>query len=535
MHRRKPVAAWIRVLTLWTACGLAWTPSARADPQSEPAPLQEAWYVVLLGDQRAGYVHRREARAGDQIVTWTTLRVRVGRGDAEIEIASDTSFVETAAGEPVRAESSLGLGGRGGEPIVTVLDFQGQTVRVTTRQGRRVEETERPAPEVAWLPPAAGTRHVEAELQRGAEEIRVTTIDPALGLEPFTTTMRIRDREPVEVFGRTVEAWVWDATASNLPGIRMREYVGDAGEALKSTISLLPGMEMTILAADRALALSKLDPPEIMAATLIEPDPGGVAINNPRTLSVGVYDIELPAGAALPITGAQSVRTIEDAALPEGRRRWRVTVQRAPPPTRRAVKPKPADPDTPLAAHTEPSGILDFRHEAVAELARLFEKNHRDVSQMTQAGLAEALRRFVFEVIDHKDLSVGFATASETAATQRGDCTEHAVLLAALLRTYDVPSRGVSGLVYVDQFLGRRGVFGYHMWTQAWLDPDGSEGPAPPRWVDLDAALDPERSFDATHLALAVDDLNAATPLNQLVELTPVMGRLELRVLRAEP
>ena len=38
-----------------------------------------------------------------------------------------------------------------------------------------------------------------------------------------------------------------------------------------------------------------------------------------------------------------------------------------------------------------------------------------------------------------KDLSVGFATAADVARTAQGDCTEHAVLLAALLRASDIP------------------------------------------------------------------------------------------------
>ena len=84
---------------------------------------------------------------------------------------------------------------------------------------------------------------------------------------------------------------------------------------------------------------------------------------------------------------------------------------------------------------------------------------------------AMALRRFVNDHVAEKDLSVGFATASEVARTGQGDCTEHAVLLAAMLRAEGIPSRVVSGLIYVDRFLGHRQVFGYHMWTQAWIAP----------------------------------------------------------------
>jgi transglutaminase-like putative cysteine protease len=137
---------------------------------------------------------------------------------------------------------------------------------------------------------------------------------------------------------------------------------------------------------------------------------------------------------------------------------------------------------------------------------------------------AEALRRFVRRHIKAKDLSVGMATASEVARTRTGDCTEHAVLLAAMLRSAGIPARAASGLMYVDQFIGQRGVFGYHMWTQAWLDG---------RWVDLDAMLD-DVAFDATHITLSVSDLDETGMTNDLVQMVPIIGNLQIDVLEVD-
>ena len=41
------------------------------------------------------------------------------------------------------------------------------------------------------------------------------------------------------------------------------------------------------------------------------------------------------------------------------------------------------------------------------------------------------------------------ATAAEVARSREGDCTEHAVLLAALARARGIPARVAMGLVYV--------------------------------------------------------------------------------------
>ena len=137
------------------------------------------------------------------------------------------------------------------------------------------------------------------------------------------------------------------------------------------------------------------------------------------------------------------------------------------------------------------------------------------------------MRAFVQRFINSKDLSVGLATASEVARTQQGDCTEHAMLLAAMLRAQRIPSRVVSGVIYVDQFLDQSKMFGYHMWTQAWLEDDGKPGKG--RWIDLDAVL-PDKPFDAAHIALTTSAMSNDSLTNDLVAMMPIVGRLKIKV-----
>ena len=80
---------------------------------------------------------------------------------------------------------------------------------------------------------------------------------------------------------------------------------------------------------------------------------------------------------------------------------------------------------------------------------------------------AQRLNHWVFQNIREKNFGVGFAAASEVARNLTGDCSEHAVLLAALRRACDIPARVVVGLVYVEKHQG----FGYHMWDEVYIDP----------------------------------------------------------------
>ena len=142
---------------------------------------------------------------------------------------------------------------------------------------------------------------------------------------------------------------------------------------------------------------------------------------------------------------------------------------------------------------------------------------------------AEACRRYVNTFIKKKNLNVGFASASEVAKTREGDCTEHGVLLVSLLRANGIPSRGAVGLVYAEEFTGKREIFGYHMWAQALLTIDGK-----PTWVDLDATLGDDIPFDATHITLDTTDLADGNAANGLGGMITILGRLKIKVEQAE-
>jgi len=105
-----------------------------------------------------------------------------------------------------------------------------------------------------------------------------------------------------------------------------------------------------------------------------------------------------------------------------------------------------------------------------------------------------ALQEYVRRFIRNKDLNVGYASALEVAKHPEGDCTEHAVLLAALGRALGIPTRVVDGLAYTERYAGMDHVFVPHAWAQAWVDG---------HWQSFDAALP---GFDAGHIALSAGD-----------------------------
>jgi transglutaminase-like putative cysteine protease len=76
----------------------------------------------------------------------------------------------------------------------------------------------------------------------------------------------------------------------------------------------------------------------------------------------------------------------------------------------------------------------------------------------------QALVDFTRAAIRDKTMDRGWDVASRVASGRSGDCTEHAVLLAALARSVGWPARVVTGVVILGH-AGELGAYG-HAWTE---------------------------------------------------------------------
>jgi transglutaminase-like putative cysteine protease len=90
------------------------------------------------------------------------------------------------------------------------------------------------------------------------------------------------------------------------------------------------------------------------------------------------------------------------------------------------------------------------------------------------------------------------------------------VLLAALARVVGLPSRVAIGLVYVERAAG----FGYHMWTEVFLDG---------RWLPLDAILG-AGGTSAAYLKLNDSSLDGASAYSSFLSVAQVLGQLKITI-----
>ena len=117
-----------------------------------------------------------------------------------------------------------------------------------------------------------------------------------------------------------------------------------------------------------------------------------------------------------------------------------------------------------------------------------------------------------------KNFAIAFAPASEVARNLSGDCSEHAVLAAAMCRAVGIPSRVAVGLLYVDNESQQLKGFGYHVWHEVYVNQ---------RWVALDSSWD-QSSVDATHIKLADTSLEGVAPFEAFLPIARIQGKLEI-------
>jgi tetratricopeptide (TPR) repeat protein len=88
------------------------------------------------------------------------------------------------------------------------------------------------------------------------------------------------------------------------------------------------------------------------------------------------------------------------------------------------------------------------------------------------AQVAGLVMNYVSALLPDKRHTFSMTDAPTALERGVGDCTEHAVLFASLMRAHGIPTRLVAGL-----YLTRGGLWGYHLWNEYW---DGR------RWQSID-------------------------------------------------
>lgn len=449
-------------MTRWTIAllGLSWAAPGLANPLPD---LSETWFSVRLAGRHVGHMLWTRAVDADTVQTRTELKVVLWRADQALQVRADESSRETRAGLPLGFSSAFDSAGSttrvegevaaDGE-VRVLIEGSGQTETRTLRwpAGAMLAEAQRLA---LLAQMTRGERERQGQvfdpsslqmLQVASELVGDTRIELPEGAEQVVHVRQRLGRE-----GSMVQVESWLAPRSGFPRrLRMPAL----------------GVHLELLACSRACATAVAELTDVFENTVVA-SPRALSIRDRgRDLDVQLSVRNGPIDALDDVPGQTIVRRDPGGAL------VRIAATGGD-----QMAPRPDD----LAA----ARWLQSDHADIRALAlNLGGKRGDDRQRMRR------LEQGVREFISNKSLRIGYASALEVLSLREGDCTEHAVLLAALARASGIPARVVTGIAYTPRFADRQDVFVPHAWVIAWIDE---------RWQGFDAALP---RFDSAHIGL---------------------------------
>jgi hypothetical protein len=475
-----------------------------------PLAAEQTWYLVLLGGKRTGTQTETVQRQPDSTVrTELHLRLALNRYGQSFTVAQRQVWVEAQTLLSVDSETEFN-----GDAASLFARVQGEDLIV--QEKRSGSSSERLLPQTG---PLLGPRGAEDRLREALAEGPLGSGPPReLSFREFSPEtggvheLRLRllgAGELTDSQGGLHRGQRVDVHSSAAPGVSTEavydergalEYsitrVGVALEVVRglpgeargpggagATVAPGPGGSTAALASDlERFEVASLTIPVRWPAAL--QGPGGV----PRLGSLGALTVRF-AGPAL----ADLERSVREAQVdllrPAHRRDGRGLVL--------TLEPQPPAPAWPQDAAAGPEWTGDGFYLDLGD-ARL-----EELLNDCRPSTFSCLETLVDRTIRTKSLQFGFAGVREVLDSRAGDCTEHALLLAALLRKRGIPARLAYGFLLTEAgFIG-------HAWTEAragsqwfWLDPSFPEGrpypyklrlgvidPAQPVWGQIGVSL----------------------------------------------
>ena len=472
---------------------------------------QESWHVVYIGTQRVGYEvsrDRTELRDKQKVLindleSHTTLK-RFGQA---LHMSTTTHTEETEAGEMLRF--SIEMKNPPALPTDTEGIIHGNEVELTSTVAGRTMKRRAP-----WEPDAKSPAYLERLLRekplkpRESRSFKMYLPDLAKFSQVHLASADVR---PVKLLDGKEQPLLKIAVSfASFPEFDQRQYTAADGRVKFVETDKL-GLVIRLYDVTRDVALQAIAGEELDLAinTLIRIDPPILDAHRKKKIVYRISMKEESPARFFVAGGTQQIKrlTVKDQQDPAIE--LTVTTKPITPINSRVVKTD----DLFLA----PSRFLQTRDPAVVDHAERAAAGETDPSR-----IAMRMEKYVRDKLKKKNFSTVMASAAEVAKSLEGDCTEHAVLLAAMLRAKKIPSRIATGLVYVDSL----NAFGGHMWTEAFLAGE---------WIPLDGTLG-KGGIGPAHLKMADSalDEDAPLPITTFLPAFQAIGKLKIEGLKAE-
>jgi transglutaminase-like putative cysteine protease len=488
--------------------------------------LEDHWYSLLLEGKTVGFLHQTTWRSPEGLIRSEIEQTMViHRFGVPFSMTQTDVWTEEKSGALVSVSSQLDMNGSG--RLVEARPEE-EVLWVRIRSGAEVDELLLPI-EDEPRGPYSIDREIAAGIldSSGTGQIDYRLFSPeTMKIEEFRLRV-IGTGELADSLGRTHRGILVEERTTGLPGVVTTEVYDGEARFLYSKTPV--GLELEILrlerdpgaeapASEQGLSGSGEPAQEVAAvfdvASLTVPVKGlgdvrldgtqaltllfrgpGAAILHEAVLSAeeDLASFEEAGDAALRIVSIhENDRGEVDELVLELTNRP-AEVQRVDCP------PESLPPE--VKGYLDGGFHLDLKDPRLAELLERCRQAEEGGQQRGSDVLC--LEGLVDRYIVNKSLAYGFAGLEEVLSKKAGDCTEHALLLVALLRKAGLPSRIAYGLILTEfGFIGHAWVELYTERRWHWLDPSFPGGrpyglkirlgvidPAQPLWASLSLSL----------------------------------------------
>jgi hypothetical protein len=494
-------------------------------PDANPSPIKptfEEWVVLILRGKECGYgstiTTRVETPTGPQFVTEHEEEFVVKRLGSNMKIIEKYKVTEDADGGVLSFDQ---VTAGGGSNIESTGVRDGDDLVVTGRgQTQRYH-----LPRLAALGPEKVRELSDAVPLKPGQTFTFNTFESDYPQAVVVEKGTVVGQESRDVRGKYGTLWKISNESSMTPGLVSISWVDDLGNDVEA-LSVIPGIgELHEYVTNRFECMKQPEGAEIFAPTMIHPDR---ALPAPAEQAQAVYRLTLiDLSRKLDLWNEGEQRILSSGP---GTCDLEVTARTFTAQDATYMLPHADTPE--LHPYLQASTYLEVNSPEIQALAP-----QAVGGQKNPVLAARAIETFVRGYITKKDYNVGFGSAEETAKSREGDCTEHAVLCAALGRAVGLPTRCVVGFGYLqtgDELYQPpagadagpdTGVFGFHMWAEAWIGPD--------KWMPMDAALN---GFDVGHIAIAKTALAEINPLADLnAPILQLMENLKIEIIKTVP
>jgi len=483
-------------------------PVDQQKPSASNAASTTTWEIYRLQGHRVGYgctTTRRESEAGRPVVrTESVGHLAIQRGGETSRQDMRVMSVETPEGTLLRFESETRMGP---EPMRIAGRVRGDRLdlEVLGPGAKMPKKTS-----IAWSPdfrgPFAGEQSMVRRPMQPGEHRMLKMLMPAMDTaEAATLDMKAKTIEPTPLADGSRDLLRIETVTRMAGGPRIEgvAWCDRAGETMKNVTG---GLETLRVSKDEAMKDAGSASFDLLSQMMVRVDP---PLDSPRETTRVRYRVRLDGGdpsRVFAIGPSQTVKRIDAHAA-------EITVDAIRPGRKDGNRNAPADP--PTKNDLRPNDFIQSDDPLIVANAKKAAGDEKDPWRV-----AKALERFVHRDVKDKDFSQAFATAAEVARTHEGDCTEHAVYLAALCRARGIPARVAVGLVYLD---GTQSFF-YHLWTEAFIDG---------RWIPIDGTQ-AQGGIAADHLKIADSGLTGASAYGVFLPVAEIVGRLKIDVVEAK-